>query len=74
MIKNKVVKLMLQDASAFHIGQLGKEHRIIKHFKVTLIGHTDASGRQCAGSLFIDASRQSRKKRLIDKQASGMTV
>jgi hypothetical protein len=75
MLKNKVVKLMLEDTQLFLVSQSLKKLRVVEHDKVTsILVNLDASSRECSGRTLVNPARKRGKEGLIHQKAGSVLV
>jgi hypothetical protein len=75
MLENKVVELMLEHSFLLDIGKAFEEVWIVQHLEVTgtRIDPNTSSGKVLVHSL-VNATRQSRKERLVHQQSVYMLI
>ena len=75
MLKDDVIKLMLQNSQLMRIIQLTEKLRVIKKLKLRRIRiHAHPSGRNRGRADLVDPARERSKERLAHQKASGMHV
>ena len=75
MLKDKVVKLMLEDTQLLNVCKSLKELRVINHDEVTrILVHLDARSRDRSRRPLVDTTRKGGKERLIHEKAGSVLV